>query len=130
MIVVKTKPYDLISYQAIYEFEESFSNFENITYTIEKGSNKIVKRILNLIIKNKVIKYLPLFNNSNKENVFIILMNINNLYKLFSIYLKNKNISLYIYDLLKSQYNFFFDITNYLEIKNIFFSSKDTADFF
>lgn len=125
MIVIKTIPYNLLSYQAIYEFE---SSFKNITYINESGRNKVIKRIFNFLVKTKLIKKFSIKN--DKENVFIVLMNINDLYKLVPIYFKNKNISLYIYDLLKFQYNLFFNITNYLEIKNIFFSSKDTTDYF
>lgn len=125
MIVIKTSPYNSPSYQAIFEFE---SSFENITYINETGRNRVIKRIFNLIINKKILKRFSV--NNNKENVFIVLMNTNDLYKLIPIYLKNRNVSIYIYDLLKFQYDLFFDITNYLEIKNIFFSSKDTTDYF
>jgi hypothetical protein len=125
MILIKAAPYNLPSYEALNEFEESFPESINIKYSIK-----------NLLIKKTVQKILELYPEfftyfsieKNTETVFAILMGTDDLYRLIPFCLQSKKVSLYIYDLWEYQYDFFKNVLEKLNIDSVFLSSAQTTE--
>lgn len=128
MILIKTKPYNLPSYDAIEEFESAFNS--------HKQKNEIESRIIKKILQ-KILEYYPdlftiskLFSKNKYENIFTILMAAHDIYKIFPFSLNSKRTNLYLYDLWEKDYKYFENILNNYPINNVFLSSKQTTEVF
>ncbi len=126
MILIKTKPYDLPSYDAIEEFE---ANFPNSIINKSEVKTKIQRRIIQKIIE----LYPNIFSlklSEKYQDVFTILMSPPDIYKLIPLTLFSKRKHIYIYDLWKPEYQYFEKCLRSLNITNVFFSSRQTQQYF
>lgn len=126
MILIKTKDYKLPSFDAINEFQSSFENIDIVNEVKSKTARRIIQ---------KVIMYYPYILKKLKfkqkyDDIFTILMSPHDIYKLYPLGFYSNRKHIYIYDLWKPQYKYFENCLNNLNIESVFFSSRETAEYF
>lgn len=126
MILIKTKPYNLPSYDAIEEFQNSFFNIEQKYEVNTKTERRIIQKLIQY--SPKMFKYLKF--NKKYDDIFTILMSPHDIYKLFPLGFLSKRKHIYIYDLWQPEYKYFEKCLYNLDISSVFFSSRQTYEYF